>query len=41
MKTAPEKYLFQLTIEEFDSLFRGMLNDIVPGLINKGIKEHL
>ena len=41
MKTAPEKYLFQLTKEEFDSLFRGMLNDIIPGLVKEGIKEHL
>jgi excisionase family DNA binding protein len=41
MKITPEKFLFQLTTEEFDSLFRGMLNDIVPGLVKEGIKEHL
>ena len=41
MRTIPEKYLFQLTAEEFESLFRGMLNDIVPGLVKEGIKEHL
>lgn len=40
-KNTPEKFLFQLTTEEFDSLFRGMLNDIVPGLVKEGIKEHL
>lgn len=41
MKTAPEKYLFQLATEEFNSLFRGMLNDIIPSLVKEGIKEHL
>ena len=40
-KNTPEKILFQLTTEEFDSLFRGMLNDIVPSLVKEGIKEHL
>jgi excisionase family DNA binding protein len=40
-KNTPEKFLFQLTTEEFDSLFRGMLNDIVPNLVKEGIKEHL
>jgi hypothetical protein len=40
-KNTPEKFLFQLTTEEFDSLFRGMLNDIVPSLVKEGIKEHL
>lgn len=40
-KNTLEKFLFQLTTEEFDSLFRGMLNDIVPGLVKDGIKEHL
>jgi hypothetical protein len=27
-KTKREKFLFPLTIEEFDSLFRGMLRDL-------------
>lgn len=40
-KNTPEKFLFQLTTDEFDSLFRGMLNDIVPNLVKEGIKEHL
>jgi hypothetical protein len=40
-KNAPEKFLFQLTTEEFDSLFGRMLNDIVPSLVKEGIKEHL
>jgi excisionase family DNA binding protein len=40
-KNTPEKFLFQLTTEEFDSLFRGMLNDIIPSLVKEGIKEHL
>ncbi len=40
-KNTPEKFLFQLTTDEFDSLFRGMLNDIVPSLVKEGIKEHL
>ena len=37
----PEKFLFQLSTEEFNSLFRGMLNDIIPKLVKEGIKEHL
>ena len=43
MKTenSPEKFLFQLTTDEFISLYRGMLNDVLPGLIREGIKEHL
>ena len=40
-KNTPEKFLFRLTTEEFDSLFRGMLNDIVPNLVKEGIKEYL
>jgi excisionase family DNA binding protein len=40
-KNTQKKFLFQLTTEEFDSLFRGMLNDIVLSLIKEGIKEHL
>jgi len=40
-KNDPEKFLFKLTNEEFDSLFRGMLNDIVPNLAKEGIKERL
>jgi hypothetical protein len=40
-KNTPEKFLFQLTTDEFDSLFRGMLNDIVPNLVKEGIMEPL
>jgi hypothetical protein len=40
-KNTPEKFLFQLSTEEFDSLFRGMLKDIIPQLVKQGIKEHL
>lgn len=40
-KTKPEKFLFPLTIEGFDSLFRGALQDVVHSLVIEGKLEHL
>ena len=40
-KNNPEKFLFQLTTDEFISLFNGILNHVVPNLVKDGIKEHL
>ena len=40
-KIKPEKFLFQLTTEEFNALFCGILQNILPSLIKEGIKEHL
>jgi hypothetical protein len=40
-KNNPEKFLFQLTTDEFISLFHGILNHVVPDLVKEGIKQHL
>ena len=41
IQNSKEKFLFQLTTDEFISMFNGLLNEVVPRLVEQGIKEHL